>query len=925
MRESDNNADDPAVKEAESLKESAIKFKAFRHTFSERDLRVGLDDKNLVKKLKTTENLEQSYHDYLRELERDPLHPAVFPWDSPFRRFVFFVVMKVPRFLKWSAILLLLLAAINSTPGPTRHMVEFILARAIYDTTSISRLPESLESYAHSAKIVDAGGKAIKSYGRRSVTASIPDKVKSALLACEDHYLLPHPQNPWYVNAFLVHAGVSWVNLAGAVKDTIQGQTRGASTIVMQNAKKILRNNARTIANKLEEIIVSYMLVAQFGKDKNLDFYINTVPVGNNIYGFPEAARVYFKKELSELNAQQLVTIGSFIPNHNRQIALYEIWQGRQFDDLSPEMRAHAVAAVEKVNSALAHLARQGVISVEQLKGWRLSDEESIRRIGFRKYHSPLYGEEEWTSWNVIKEVLARKYVVKGRTITGEQLMLEEEGDVVVETEVNLELVDIIKQSVQGFLADPAFRKMLSEANRSSWRQDLELYMARRIPPPYTSFEEFMDYLYRHINVGVVMISRQGRILAYVGGKVFLQESGDEVRAENDEQAETPPQKVIIDLMSRKATVAPSSTIKPVVAYYTMLTTDSTLQTTYSDRPLEYKYVESEGGKIWLPRNWFRYDAPGSGQNRFLGRNYTLMEAQVISINTIFARLYTETAIRSAMLDGFDRIGLDYNKEDAKHWPFGIGASNVPVQQWLGLYNAFLDGYYREPSFVRRITVNNESVFDAAENQDRPPVLLFDAVKEREAELEALYEICNTGSGATMKTEFPMYRNLASGKTGTAPSGRTSLFITHFNPYRDRARHQDATTTMIVILTTNTGGHKSVGLSTNGPTKVTGRIYDTLFRRELQARMAEKIQEAKDNNAHFRNNHLFLANVNRYMEQLMNGKCGAGLIRDSIIGVDGYVEALEQILNSTTRIYEGDDRLFQQLVGYYCDQAKLVR
>ena len=60
------------------------------------------------------------------------------------------------------------------------------------------------------------------------------------------------------------------------------------------------------------------------------------------------------------------------------------------------------------------------------------------------------------------------------------------------------------------------------------------------------------------------------------------------------------------------------------------------------------------------------------------------------------------------MLIGFDKIGLEYNHEDAKYWPFGIGASEVPVQQWLGLYNAFLDGYYRQPAFVKRILVDGD-------------------------------------------------------------------------------------------------------------------------------------------------------------------------------------------------------------------------
>ena len=62
-------------------------------------------------------------------------------------------------------------------------------------------------------------------------------------------------------------------------------------------------------------------------------------------------------------------------------------------------------------------------------------------------------------------------------------------------------------------------------------------------------------------------------------------------------------------------------------------------------------------------------------QEHFMGREYSLTDAQLISINTIFARLYTDRAIQGAMKVGFDKVDLEYNREDAKYWPFGIGAS----------------------------------------------------------------------------------------------------------------------------------------------------------------------------------------------------------------------------------------------------------
>ena len=899
----------------QELKQNAIKYKAFQHTFSPKEVKHGMDDRHFSKRLLASKHLEESYLTYLQELKKDPTRKIAFPWDSPFRRFLFFLSFWGPRACKWVVLALAAIVAINYIPGPTQHIVEFIMARAIYDAAPIKRMPTSLESYAHSANIVDSNSAIIKSYGKREVTTVIPQRAKRALLACEDHHLLSHPENPWYVNAFLIHAGVSWFNLAGAVKDTLQGRPRGASTIVMQNAKKILGNERRTLTNKFEEIIISYMMVSHFGKEKNLDFYINTVPVGSNIYGFPAASTNFFKKNLQELNYQQLVTIASFIPNHNRQRAFYKIMRGDYFADLSTSQRHHAKSAIDKINSALTYLRDIKEITPEQLATWTLTDEESIRKIGLRSFRSPLYGQEEWTAWNVIREVCSREYMVNGKKTTGPQLLLDIQGDVVVETSVNLVLIEEIKHIIHRFLSSDNYLKILKKRNKNLWKKDLQRYHDKNITPPYTDFKGFMDYLQENLNVGVIMVNPKGEIVAYVGGKEFF--SGNE-HDQNDPG-------IIIDLMDSRATITPSSTIKPIIAYFEMVANGATLRNTYADKPIEYKYSKTAGRHVWLPRNWYGYNKKGKGANRYQGREYTLLDAQVQSVNTIFARLYKNRQLRSAMLLAFDKIGLEYNHEDAKFWPFGIGSSGVPVQQWLGVYSAFIDGLYRKPAFVTRIMVNGEEVYRRSADPANTPIPLFDAKTERDNERLAMYEVCNRGTAASMRHTFKHFKNLVSGKTGTAPQGKSALFVSHFNPYHDRSNYADETITMLVSVTTNSGGFKSVGTSSQGPTQLAGAIYNYIFNRQLHEMMDDKISTAKRDNPNFANNHIYWANVNRYMETLLNGTHKKQAIYKNIIGVDGYADALQQVLNNNNRIYQGRDDLFKQLVEYYCRQEKIVK
>ena len=909
-----------------STRQEAIRLKAFRNIFSKKDVKRQLGDKKLIQKLRQSKLLEKSYANYLKELEKNPTKRIIFPWDSYFKQILFWIQILGPYAAKWTLSIILLLFLINYIPGPTQHIVEILGAHAIYKTANIKRLPDTLESYAHSAQLMDMHNNIIKSYGKRQVTLEVPKKAQMALLACEDRYFIRHPKYPWYVNTFLIHPGVSWINLFGAIADNLRGNKRGASTLVMQNAKKILGNDKRTIANKLEEIIVSYILISRFGKEKNLLFYVNTVPVGGNIYGFPAAAANFYKKPLSALNYQQLLTIATVIPNHNRLLALYDISRGQDFNDLSETRRFHLKSAISKYNRGLKQLLDTEEINPAQYRDWLLTDEASIRKIGLREYKSPLYGEEEWTSWNVIKEVTARDYYVDGRRISGSQLLLDEKGDVVIETGIDLSITAKIKEIIQGFLASDYFREILRRKNKISWQKDLARYQKLMAEPPFQDFEGFMAYLNRHINIGVIVVNQQGEIISYVGGKEFLNGHGTEQDKKPAAQNKTPgSHNVVIDLMNKKAKISPSSTVKPIIAYYAMATDKADLNTTFADKPIEYKYVETEDREVWLPRNWYPYNGRGQGDNRYFGREYSLVDAQLISINTIFARLYTDREIKSAMLAGFDEIDLDYNQEDAKYWPFGIGSSNVPVQPWLGIYNAFLDGYYREPRFVKRILVNNEVIYNRQADFQLRPKLLFDATQEREDEMLVLYEICNRGTASSISHDFKYFKNLVSGKTGTAQSERSTLFVSHFNPYQDRNVNAANNLTMIVAITTNTGGYKKVGNSSQGPVHIAGKIYNWLFEKEIQRMIDRKMTEAKKNNSHFRNNHFYWSNVNLYMDILLNDKCGKNYIHENIIGVDGYEEALEQILNSTNKIYTGKDDLFYQLVGYYCDQEKIVK
>ncbi len=101
--------------------------------------------------------------------------------------------------------------------------------------------------------------------------------------------------------------------------------TSGASTITMQLAR-MLDPAPRTLSAKIDEVWLSWRLVAGMNKDEILQAYINRLPMGGNIYGIEAASRIYFGMPASELNLAQASLLAA-IPNNPVYLNPYEYWQ----------------------------------------------------------------------------------------------------------------------------------------------------------------------------------------------------------------------------------------------------------------------------------------------------------------------------------------------------------------------------------------------------------------------------------------------------------------------------------------------------------------------------------------------------------------------------------------------------------------------
>jgi monofunctional biosynthetic peptidoglycan transglycosylase len=90
---------------------------------------------------------------------------------------------------------------------------------------------------------------------------------------------------------------------------------RGASTVTQQLAKNLYLSEERSFFRKGREAVYTYFLERDLSKKRILELYLNIIEWGDGIYGAEAAARTYFKKSASDLNAAEAAYLAAMIPS----------------------------------------------------------------------------------------------------------------------------------------------------------------------------------------------------------------------------------------------------------------------------------------------------------------------------------------------------------------------------------------------------------------------------------------------------------------------------------------------------------------------------------------------------------------------------------------------------------------------------------
>ena len=132
----------------------------------------------------------------------------------------------------------------------------------------------------------------------------ISDHLPVAVMASEDQ-------------RFLLHHGFDYNAIEKAAERNINGGKRklGASTISQQTAKNVFLWPGRSWVRKGFEVYFTALTELLWSKQRIMEVYLNSIEMGDGIYGADAVAEYHFGKKAEDLTRSDCALIAATLPN----------------------------------------------------------------------------------------------------------------------------------------------------------------------------------------------------------------------------------------------------------------------------------------------------------------------------------------------------------------------------------------------------------------------------------------------------------------------------------------------------------------------------------------------------------------------------------------------------------------------------------
>lgn len=466
------------------------------------------------------------------------------------------------------------------------------------DVNMITSLNEPTKFYDNKGKLVDE----YLTVEKRDPAEykEIPENLRNAFVSIEDE-------------RFFKHTGIDYKRLAGATLSNIKNfitrnsSYQGGSTITQQLIKQRYfleqsLNNRLNIQRKVQEMYLAKELEKKLSKEKILETYMNTIPLGGTAYGIKSAAKQYFNKELKDLTLTECAFIASCAqsPSVSYGAAKYAFDKKQTHD--SPRTKA-----------VLKNMLKNGYISESD---YNKAIEPQLKYSFNNKVKNKM--NYEWFSRPVIGEVikdLKSKYNYSDNEINS----LFAYGGLKIHTTMDSEL----QNKIQNIINDNVTKDKTSSSQYIFPRN----YNLNPIQPKLQASATIMDY-------------RTGDVKVIIGGR------GDQGPLSYNRAA------------SSKFLKAPGSAIKPLTVFAPAIDSKiATAGTVIEDSPLSNELAKLYGSNN-NPYN------PQNANRRFSGY-MPLRQALKVSSNLVSVKLTHEVSLKTSALYG-EKFGLQLDETDKK-------------------------------------------------------------------------------------------------------------------------------------------------------------------------------------------------------------------------------------------------------------------
>ncbi len=457
---------------------------------------------------------------------------------------------------------------------------------------------------------------------------------------------------------FYEHQGVDWYGTAFGVAKS--GFERGASTITQQLIKNVTEENGRTVSRKFYEILNALNLEKHYNKKTIMEYYLNTIYLGNGCYGIKTAAEVYFGKNVQDLNVAECAIIASITKAPATFDPLTE-------DGLNALLEKDTEGNMGRQRYCLTAMYENGSLTKAQYNealDYELIFTNSENYEGSQVTHDPEEEDKEYTEEDV-------KY--NGETSYYVEYVIDQVIDDLM-VEYDLTYTEAWRKVFFGGL------RIYTAIDLDVQQDAEEIFINRETMPDEEDTEDNPA-----AQAAITVMDYNGRVVAMVGG------AGEKESFRGLNRACNSPRQ-------------PGSSIKPIAVYAPGIEADFITWSTM---------VQNYGVKVGSSRWPVNYGGSAGSPNKFVTVQYALQQ----SYNTVPAQIVRQLGISPCfdfLIDDLDFEHFVTDDEDPNYdgnlSSICVGGSSggTTTLEMAAAYAIFgNNGYYYEPYSYYEVTNND--------------------------------------------------------------------------------------------------------------------------------------------------------------------------------------------------------------------------